>query len=278
MDTLARDRSDVILAVEDLGITYTVNGEPHEIAAGMSFVGHQGEFIAIVGPSGVGKTSLVRCVAGLQRPTAGEVRLRGEVVNDGPPPGVAFVSQDYSRSLLAWMKVFDNVALPLRSKGIPRAMIEERAMRALAAVGLRGVEQKYPWQLSGGMQQRASIARALAYEPELLIMDEPFASVDAQTRADLEDLVIELQAATGVSILLITHDIDSAVYMSNRVLVVGGVPASIMREVPVRLGSSRDQLETKSSADFLEDRATVLLCVQEAQRLLATSSGQVERL
>lgn len=259
-----------ILEVEGLGISYIVDSEVREIAAEMSFAALRGEFIALVGPSGVGKTSLVRCIAGLQRPTDGVVRLRGAAVTGGPPEALAFVSQDYSRSLLPWMRIFDNVALPLRSKGLSTQTIRDRVTSSLHAVGLSSVARSYPWQLSGGMQQRVSIARALAYEPELLIMDEPFASVDAQTRAELEDLVISIQKATKVSILLITHDIDSAVYMADRVLVLGGRPASILREVPVRLGDTRDQLTTKSSPEFLEDRAEVLLSVQDAQRMLAT--------
>lgn len=268
MDTL--NQPEHILDVDDLGIAYNLDGARHEIAKGIAFSVVRGEFVAFVGPSGVGKTSLVRCLAGLQRPSSGEISLRGEAITAGPPEGVAFVSQDYSRSLLPWMRVDSNVSLPLRGKRLPKEQIASRVGAALDAVGLAGASRKYPWQLSGGMQQRVSIARALAYHPELLIMDEPFASVDAQTRDELEDLVVSLQHSTGVTIVLITHDIDSAVYMADRVFVLGGRPASIMREVRVGLGAERNQLTTKADPRFIETRGDVLRSVQEAQRALIT--------
>lgn len=270
MVAVSSSDGELILEVEDLGIVYQVDGQSHEIARGVSFSARRGEFIAFVGPSGVGKTSLVRCMAGLQSPSSGRISLRGKQITSGPPEGISLVSQDYSRSLLPWMRIEDNVKLPLRGKHVSRDEMDDRCMRSLAAVGLVGVERKYPWQLSGGMQQRVSIARALAYNPELLIMDEPFASVDAQTRAELEDLVISLQHSTGVTIVLITHDIDTAVYVSDRVLVLGGKPASIIKEVNVRLGRQRDQLTTKAQPEFIDLRADVLLSVQEAQRVLTS--------
>ena len=273
MDAMTPEPREDVLVVRDLDITYIVDGREHAIAKGVSFTVRSGEFVSLVGPSGVGKTSLVRCIAGLQTPSGGTVSLRGTQILGTPPDGLAFVSQDYSRSLLPWMRIGDNVALPLRSKGIPATEIAARTTEALESVGLGGTERKFPWQLSGGMQQRASIARALAYRPQLLIMDEPFASVDAQTRAELEDLVVRLQHTTGVTVVLITHDIDTAVYTSDRVLVLGGRPAAITREVSVRLGAERDQINTKSTPEFISDRTEVLLSVQEAQRLLAASEN-----
>lgn len=255
-----------ILEVRNLGVTY-VNGEKrNDIIANLEFEVGRGEFICVVGPSGVGKTTLIRCIAGLQQPTDGRVILRGETVTE-PRPGVAFVSQDYSRSLMPWLRVRDNVILPLQGKGVAKAEMRKRCEDALEAVGLTQAAGHYPWELSGGMQQRVSIARALAYSPELLIMDEPFASVDAQTRAELEDLVIRLQHTSGLTTVLITHDIDTAAYMADRVLVLGGKPASLIDTVTTGLGRHRDQLTTKSSTSFLETRSRVLLGIQQAQNL-----------
>jgi len=255
-----------ILEVQDLGVSYGSGDQRKDIIAKLDFEVGRGEFICVVGPSGVGKTTLIRCIAGLQQPTEGRVVLRGDTVTE-PCPGVAFVSQDYSRSLMPWLRIRDNVILPLQGKGIAKTEMRQRCEDALNAVSLTHAAEHYPWQLSGGMQQRVSIARALAYNPELLIMDEPFASVDAQTRAELEDLVIRLQHTSGLTTVLITHDIDTAAYMADRVFVLGGKPASLIDTVSTGLGRQRDQLTTKSSASFLETRNRVLLGIQQAQNL-----------
>jgi NitT/TauT family transport system ATP-binding protein len=176
----------------------------------------------------------------------------------GPPRELALVFQDYSRSLLPWASVIDNVALPLRAGGSRKAAARAAAEAALAEVGLGGVApDAYPWQLSGGMQQRVAIARALAYQPSIVLMDEPFASVDAQTRADLEDLVRRLQVELGLTVLLVTHDIDEAVYLSDRIVALAGSPAGVAEVVDVELGSQRDQLDTKLLPRFAELRAHV---------------------
>ena len=147
----------------------------------VSFTLRRGEFVCIVGPSGAGKTTLLNCLTGLMLPTEGTVSFEGETIK-ASPAGMAVVFQDYGRSLFPWLNVAHNVAFPLQGKGIDRSTITARVDAALDAVGLRGTRRKYPWQLSGGMQQRVAIARALAYKPDCLVMDEPFASVDAQTR------------------------------------------------------------------------------------------------
>jgi NitT/TauT family transport system ATP-binding protein len=161
------------------------------------------------------------------------------------------------------MSVLKNVTLPLRSQGVAKAERRERALTALAGVGLSGSESLYPWQLSGGMQQRVAIARALAYQPEALLMDEPFASVDAQTRADLEDLILNVRHEFGVTVALVTHDIDEAVYLSDRVVVLSGTPAHVSAIIPVDLGAVRDQMTTKSMPEFTELRAHVFGLVRE---------------
>jgi NitT/TauT family transport system ATP-binding protein len=253
-----------ILSVERLGMTYGSGAGTATIIRDLSFTVPQKEFICVVGPSGVGKTTLVRCIAGLQRPTEGSIRLEGSEVR-GPSDGVAFVSQDYVRSLMPWLRIRENVMLPLKGKGIAKSEMAERARIALEQVGLGHASRNYPWELSGGMQQRVSIARALAYRPHLLIMDEPFASVDAQTRADLEDLMLRLQHETGVTTVLITHDIDTSIYMADRVMVLGGRPATVIDEVETGLGNDRDQIGTKASPRFLQAREHVLRSIQYAQ-------------
>lgn len=256
--------ADSLLVIDSLGITYGSGRTTKEVVGNLSLTVRRREFVCVVGPSGVGKTSLIRCIVGIQKPTQGRLTLRGDQVR-GPREGVAFVSQDYSRSLMPWLKIGDNVMLPLKGKGIAKSEMTARRDEALAAVGLAHAAGMYAWQLSGGMQQRVSIARALAYRPELLVMDEPFASVDAQTRADLEDLVLRLQHDIGVTTILITHDIDTAVYVADRVVVIGGKPAGVVDEVETGLGRHRDQITTKASPDFIEGRSRVLLSIRRAQ-------------
>jgi NitT/TauT family transport system ATP-binding protein len=250
------------LEIRGLGHRYGAD----DVLSGIDLTVLPGEFISLVGPSGVGKSTLLRCLSGLQRPTAGEVRYRGALLSE-PVPGVAVVFQDYSRSLLPWSSVIDNVALPLRSAGMSKAQSHAEARGALAEVGLGAVDPKaYPWQLSGGMQQRVAIARALVYRPSLVLMDEPFASVDAQTRADLEDLVRQLHAELGLSVVLVTHDMDEAVYMSDRVVVLNGKPATIATVLDVDLGVSRDQVATKSTPRFAELRGEIYRIIHPANR------------
>ncbi|MEI5103371.1 ABC transporter ATP-binding protein [Streptomyces sp. PmtG] len=220
----------------------------------------RGELVSIVGPSGCGKSTLLRCVAGLQRPSAGRVTVDGRAVQ-GVPDDLAVVFQDYTRSLFPWLTVRDNVALPLRRRGLARAERRERAHGALAQVGLADTAGRYPWQLSGGMQQRVAIARALAYRPALLLMDEPFGSVDAQTREDLEDLLLTVRGGPApqgrMTILLVTHDIDESVYVGDRVVVLTGAPGRVHRELSVELPAPRDQIATRGLPEFVRLRAEV---------------------
>jgi NitT/TauT family transport system ATP-binding protein len=174
-----------------------------------------------------------------------------------PPDGLAVVFQDYSRSLLPWLSVRGNVLLPLRSKRMQRAERERLAGDALEAVGLAQFAGRHPWQLSGGMQQRAAIARAIAYRPEVLLMDEPFASVDAQARADLEDLLLRVWQASGVTVLFVTHDIDEAVYLADRIVVLTPRPGRLAEIVPVDLPRPRDQIATRGEREFASLRARV---------------------
>jgi NitT/TauT family transport system ATP-binding protein len=231
----------------------------------LSFTIDAGQLTCLVGPSGCGKSTLLRCVAGLVRPSAGTVRLHGDVVS-GVPEDLSVVFQDYSRSLFPWLSVRGNVEFPLRWRRIRRAVRQARAMEALRWVGLAEVADRYPGQLSGGMQQRVAIARALVSRPALMLMDEPFASVDAQTRADLEDLLRDVRRSRNTTVLLVTHDIDESVYLGDRVIVLSGSPGSIVADVPVGLGDDRDQITTRESAGFVAARASIARLLRRGPR------------
>jgi len=253
------------LVVEQVCMTFGTR----QVLDGLSLRVEPGESVCVVGPSGAGKTTLLRCLAGLSRPTSGTVRYGNTPLTE-PHADIAVVSQDYRGSLLPWMRVWDNVAFPLQGRGVKRAVRKRRAAECLAAVGLDGVGDLYPWQLSGGMQQRVAIARGLAYEAPVLLMDEPFGSVDAQSRFDLEDLTLRLRRDLGITVVVVTHDIDEAVYLGDRVIVLGGKPTTVLEEVTVGLGAERDQLSTRADPRFAELRTRVLARIRgEEQELRA---------
>ncbi len=245
------------LRAEGVSKGFTRDRKPHPVLVDLDLSVNAGELLCVTGPSGSGKTTLLRCLAGLDAPDTGLVEFQGKAI-EGPPEGLAVVMQDYSRSLLPWMKVGENVALPLRLAGVPRAQRREEALQILDAVGLYNVENVYPRQLSGGMQQRVAIARAFVRSPLVLLMDEPFAAVDAQTRFSLEDLTLKLLADTGVAAVLVTHDIDEAVYLGDRILVLSGQPATVTSEIKVGLGKPRNQVTTRRDPQFVELRTDLL--------------------
>jgi NitT/TauT family transport system ATP-binding protein len=253
------------LVVSGLNKVYEGSGRRVEAVRDLTFTVEAGELVCLVGPSGCGKTTLLKCMGGLLTPTAGEVRLNDRPVS-GPPPGMAFVFQEYGRSLFPWMRVRENVELPLKQKPLSKQRRRELVADALESVGLTDAAGAYPWQLSGGMQQRVAIARALAYEPEVLLMDEPFAAVDAQTRADLEDLVRGLWRERGITILFVTHDIDEAVYLGERVLILSASPTVVQEQLKVDLPDERDQLHTRVAPRFAELRTHVYEQIQAAKR------------
>jgi NitT/TauT family transport system ATP-binding protein len=245
-----------MLKVEHLGKTYGEGKQAVEAIGDLEFEVHEKEFVCIVGPSGCGKTTLLKCMSGLLEPTRGEVRLHDEPI-DGPPERMALVFQEYSRSLFPWMTIRQNVAFPLRRKRLDKGEERQLVEDAVESVDLTGFVDRYPWELSGGMQQRVAIARALAYQPEILLMDEPFASVDAQTRADLEDLVLDLRRRYGVTVVFVTHDIDESVYLGDRVIVLTPAPTRVQEVCEVGLPEPRDQVETKELPEFARLRAHV---------------------
>jgi NitT/TauT family transport system ATP-binding protein len=234
--------------------------QEHLALADITFDVSRGEFVCVVGPSGAGKTTLLRCMAGLAQPTSGEALFEGAPLRRVPDQ-VGVVFQDYSRSLYPWLTVSRNVALPLKVRGVGRAERAERIEEVLASVSLPGVGRRYPWQLSGGMQQRVAIARALVYRPELLLMDEPFASVDAQTRFELEDLILRVRQEFNVTVIFVTHDIDEAIYLADRVVVLSAAPGVVTEIVTVELSRPRDQITTKADERFAHQREHILRLV-----------------
>jgi NitT/TauT family transport system ATP-binding protein len=253
-----------MLEIKSLAKTYGTGANAAHAVGNVSFSIDEGEFVCVVGPSGCGKTTLLKCVAGLLPPSAGEILLRGSRVTS-PPERMALVFQEYSRSLMPWLSVRNNVLLPLRHKKLTKRERTSLVEDALGAVGLLRFMDRYPWQLSGGMQQRVAIARALAYQPSILLMDEPFASVDAQTRGDLEDLVLGVRDEFGITILFVTHDIDESVYLSDRIVVLSHSPTEVKEVIPVGLPRPRDQIATKALPDFADLRARVYRLIKREQ-------------
>ena len=245
-----------MLRVEHLRKTYGEGPEAVHAIGDISFEILANELVCIVGPSGCGKTTLLKCISGLLAPTAGEVWLDAQRVV-GPPERMALVFQEYSRSLFPWMTVRQNVEFPLRRRELGARERAGLVDDAVESVGLTAAAERYPWQLSGGMQQRVAIARALAYQPAILLMDEPFASVDAQTRADLEDLVLEVRERYPITTVFVTHDIDESVYLSDRVIVLTPSPTSVYEVLDVDLPAPRDQVTTKELPEFSRLRAHV---------------------
>jgi NitT/TauT family transport system ATP-binding protein len=228
----------------------------------LSLAAQEGEFVSVVGPSGCGKTTLLMMLSGLMRCDVGTIVFEDRAIDD-PPAGISVVFQDYSRSLLPWLSNLDNVLFGMRRIEVAkRDRKRNNAAELLSLVGLGGFERHYPWQVSGGMQQRVAIARALAAQPRLLLLDEPLAAVDAQTRGEIQDLIGDLATRLGKTCLLVTHDVDEAVYMADRVLVLSQRPTSVIQEIDVHLARPRDQIATKADAEFLRLRGEVLAMIR----------------
>ncbi|HEX6519157.1 MAG TPA: ABC transporter ATP-binding protein [Streptosporangiaceae bacterium] len=261
-----------MLEVTELSRAYGQGPAENLAIADVTFSVERGELLTIVGPSGCGKSTLLRCIGGLLAPTSGGVVLNGAPVTR-VPDRLAVVLQDYSRSLYPWLSVADNVALPLRRTVKGRAARRAAAVAALETVGLADAARRHPWQLSGGMQQRVAIARALACDPVLLLMDEPFGSVDAQTREDLEDLVLRVRAERGITILLVTHDIDESVYVGDRVIVLTPGPGRIRAILRVSLPAPRDQIATRELPEFVHLRAEVSRLIRSRSQAQAQLAG-----
>jgi NitT/TauT family transport system ATP-binding protein len=215
-------------------------------------------FLAVVGPSGCGKSTLLQIAAGLMPADRGTVKLLGQPVT-APPPHVVYVFQQYNKSLFPWRTVLANVEFALEGhSGISRAERRDRSRSLLQLVDLQDFAAHYPWQLSGGMQQRVAIARALAADARVLLMDEPFSALDALTRLDLQNLLLELWAARNLSILFVTHDVDEAVYLADWVAVLTHRPARVHEIINVGLPRPRDPITTREESRFLKLRHALL--------------------
>ena len=219
----------------------------------VSFVVQEQEFVCLVGPSGCGKTTLLRALAGLAPISSGRAAFKGAEVR-GPQTRLAVVFQDYARALLPWRTVAGNVALALEARAIPRAEHADRIRPLLEKLRLAAHADKFPSQLSGGMQQRLQIARCLAQEPQVLLMDEPFGSLDAITRQELQDEVARLAKDERRTVVFVTHDLEEAIYLGDRVIALAANPGRIADIVSIELARPRNQLTTREDPRFLEYR------------------------
>ena len=248
-ETDASGHSNPQIAFAD--VTLQLGGKT--IIENLSLGVRPGEFLCIVGASGCGKTTALRLAAGLYQPTSGKVNFDGQPMLQ-PRREIAIVFQDYGKALLPWRTAAGNVSLALEAGGMPAAERPARIEELLSTVGLPGHAGKYPAEMSGGMQQRLQIARCLAQEPKTLLMDEPFGALDAMTRQGLQDEVLALVAASGATVIFVTHDLDEAIYLGDRIIGLLPHPGRIGIELTVNLPRPRDQLSTREQPEFLRLR------------------------
>jgi len=242
----------VFLELDALGKRFSAHGR--SAFERVSFSVARGDFAALIGPSGCGKSTLLHIMAGLSAPSAGTVRLKGEPVTS-PRDDMMFVFQQYNKSIFPWKSVLENVMLGVKYRSqTPRHGLEALCGKHLEMVGLGRYAHYYPYQLSGGMQQRVAIARALARRPDILLMDEPFSALDAMMRAELQDLLLELWQELRLTILFVTHDLDEALYLAQRVILLSASPGTVADTVQVPLAYPRRQVETRSDPVYLELR------------------------
>jgi NitT/TauT family transport system ATP-binding protein len=239
---LARvDEQPVVLDVQRLGKVFETPAGPVAALVDIDLTVHAREFLCVIGASGCGKSTLIRILAGLEEPTAGRVLLAGREV-DGPGPGRGMVFQGYT--LFPWLTVLGNVMFGLKIGGMDPAAAAVEARRWIETVGLEKFAEVYPHQLSGGMKQRVAIARALANRPRILLMDEPFAALDAQTRAQMQAYLLEIWENVEVTILFITHDLDEAIYLADRIVVLDTSPGRVREIIDVPLARPRSKRQS----------------------------------
>ena len=242
-------RTESVIDIHSLSLTFETSDGPVQALSGIDLSVRRGEFVSFIGPSGCGKTTLLRVIADLERPTSGAISV------NGVSPEAARKTRCYgyvfqSAALYPWRNIFRNVALPLEIMGVAKAERAERVRKNLALVNLTGFERKYPWQLSGGMQQRASIARALTFDPALLLMDEPFGALDEIVRDHLNEQLLQLWAKTRKTVIFVTHSIPEAVFLSTRIVVMSPRPGRIHDVIDCDLGAERT-LDIRETPEFL---------------------------
>ena len=250
LDRAAQQTTRTVIEADDLSLTFQTADAPVHALSGIDLAVREGDFVSLIGPSGCGKTTLLRVIADLETPTGGHVTVDGKTPEQARRDGAyGYVFQ--SAALYPWRTIERNVALPLEIMGLPRVEQRERVERNLALVELDGFAKKYPWQLSGGMQQRASIARALAVEPDMLLMDEPFGALDEIVRDHLNEQLLKLWRETKKTIVFVTHSIPEAVFLSTHIVVMSPRPGRIHEIIECDLGDERP-LDIRESARFLE--------------------------
>jgi NitT/TauT family transport system ATP-binding protein len=243
------DAATAKLTIRDMKVRYTTKEHDTVAVEDLNLTVKEGEFVSLVGPSGCGKSTLLKVVCGLLQPEEGEVLLDGRPIK-GVPDGVGFVFQN--DALLPWKTILENVRMPLESKGLKKDEQAEQARQYIEMVGLKGFEKYFPKQLSGGMRKRVALARAFAYDPDLYLMDEPFGPLDAQTRVMIGDAFLKMWEKVGKSVLFVTHDIEEAIVLADRVLVMSKRPGKIKAEFEVNLGRPRPYYESRFDARFKE--------------------------
>jgi len=259
------------IEARDITLTYQTPSGAVPAVQGVSFGIETSEFLCIVGPSGCGKSTLLNIMAGFLTPTAGEIRIGGApVTGSGMDRGVVF--QDFAQ-LFPWRTALGNVAFGLEMKGVPKAQREAIALEQLRLVKLENFARSYPHHLSGGMQQRVAIARALAYNPAVLLMDEPFAALDALTRDDMQRLLADVWRTTRKTVIYVTHNVAEAIYLADRVLVMTAHPGTVKTEVAVRLNRPRDPL----SVEFLDYQKALLRLLGQGNKTDSRQDSKPER-
>lgn len=247
------------MEVRDLFKSFPVQGKQLMVLQNINLQLFSREFVCLVGSSGCGKSTLLNIVAGLASPSAGQVLVDGEVVT-GPGSDRGMVFQGYT--LYPWLTVAENIAFGLELRKMPKAEQRERVSYYLDVVGLTQFAKAYPKQLSGGMKQRVAIARALANDPEVLLMDEPFGALDAQTKEQMQQFLLNLWERTHITVMMITHDVEEAIFLSQRVYVMSSRPGRLKLEVPISLPEQRD-LEIKLSPEFVEIKREIIHALRE---------------
>jgi NitT/TauT family transport system ATP-binding protein len=248
------------IRVEGVAKRFDQSGQPVEALANVDLAVREGEFVSIVGPSGCGKSTLLYMLGGFIAPSAGRLLVDGAPIT-GPGVDRGVVFQEYA--LFPWLTVFDNIAYGLREAGMGAREVAATAERYIALIGLSGFERRFPRELSGGMKQRVALARTFAYEPGILLLDEPFGALDAQTREIMQDELLRLWRSTGKTVLMVTHDVSEAVYLSNRVCVMSQRPGRMVEEFAIDLDHSVEREQVVLSPAYTEIRNAVWIAVRQ---------------